>query len=169
MIKELGDRRPRISESVYIDETAQVIGDVILEKNVSVWSYVVLRGNVSRIQVCENSNIQDGTIIHTNYEMPTLIGKNVTVGHGAILHGCSIKDNCLIGMGAVLLDGCEIDEFSIIAASSLVPEGRRLSSGVYMGTPAIKVRDINHEDRSLIEKRALEYVGFNKEFRDNGW
>jgi carbonic anhydrase/acetyltransferase-like protein (isoleucine patch superfamily) len=167
-IKKIGPHEPDISQGVYIAESAEVIGKVILNSNVSIWPNAVLRGDVEHILIEKNSNVQDGVLIHTNFDMPTVLGENVTVGHGAILHGCRIADNCLIGMGAILLDGSEIGEYTIIAAGSVVSEGKKLDgNSVYMGTPARRVRDITPEEKELIKKRALEYIEFSKLYYNN--
>ena len=109
MILAYQDHRPKIHDSCFIAENATVIGKVSIGENSSVWYGTVLRGDVSYIEIGENSNIQDNTVIHLNKDLPTLIGDNVTVGHGAIIHACTIKDNVLIGMGAIILDGAVIE------------------------------------------------------------
>jgi len=162
MIKAFNNILPEINDSAFIDREAQLIGDVRIGKCASVWPGAVLRGDVSHIIIGENSNIQDGVIIHTNINMPVLIGKNVTIGHGVILHGCSISDFCLIGMGAIILDQAQVGRYCIVAAGSVVPEGKSLDSGVYMGIPAKKTREITDSERKLIEDRALEYIELSK-------
>ncbi|MBN2406398.1 MAG: gamma carbonic anhydrase family protein [Elusimicrobia bacterium] len=159
MISGFKDFMPEIDPTAYVSGASHIIGKVKLGPGVSVWPAAVLRGDVEGIEVGSNSNIQDGTIIHTNYDMPTIIGENVTVGHGVILHGCRVSSMTLIGMGAVLLDGCEVPEQTIVAAGTLVPEGGKLEPGsVYMGVPARRVRGITDEERKLIERNAEEYV-----------
>src|SRR3974377_816426 len=122
MILTYAARVPRIAASAYIAETADVIGDVEIGENASVWFTCVLRGDIERIHVGANSNIQDGSIVHTMLGAPTILGDWVTVGHRAGLHGCTIESHCLIGMGAVLLNDVKVGEGSIIAAGALVPE-----------------------------------------------
>jgi carbonic anhydrase/acetyltransferase-like protein (isoleucine patch superfamily) len=120
---------------------------------------VVIRADVDTVSIGSGTNIQDGTMIHINYDMPVIIGSDTTVGHGAILHGCRIADNCLIGMGAILLDDCSIGEYAIVAAGTLVTEGTELAgAGVYMGIPAKRVRDITAEEKELIRTRARDYI-----------
>lgn len=159
MIRDFKGISPEIAKNSYIAPSAVVIGRVKISKKASLWPGSVLRGDVERIEVKEESNIQDGTVIHTSPEYPVLIDKGVTVGHGVILHGTQIKSSVLIGMGAILLDGSVVKKESIVAAGSLVPEGKILESGwLYMGTPAVKKRRLKDSEKAMIFKRAQEYV-----------
>ena len=167
MITGYKNHKPQIDEIAYVAGTADVIGRVEISYNASVWPGAVLRGDVDRIIIGAGSNIQDGVIVHTNYDMPVIVGSGVTVGHGAILHGCRISDRCLIGMGAVLLDGCSIGELSIVAAGALVPEGKELlPGGVYMGIPAQRIRDITREEEELIINRSVDYIRLAEEYKN---
>src|SRR5258708_3169972 len=124
MIRPHRGRVPRLAPGVYIDESAQVIGDVEIGDESSVWMCVVIRGGVNSIRIGRPSNVQDGTIVHGMTKThPTTIGNSVTIGHGAIIHGCTIEDQCLIGMGAVLLNGAHVGTGSIVAAGALLVEG----------------------------------------------
>src|ERR1043165_7960268 len=129
---------PRVHPSAFIDDSAQVIGDVEIGQESSVWMCVVIRGDVNRIRIGSRSNVQDGTIVHVMKDThPTVIGDDVTIGHGAVVHGCTIEDQCLIGMGAILLNGCRIGTGSIVAAGALVPEGMVVPPGsMVLGMPA---------------------------------
>src|SRR4249919_1564191 len=124
MLRPYRGQLPRVHTSAFIDDSAQVIGEVEIGEESSVWMCVVIRGDVNWIRIGKRSNVQDGTIVHVmTGTHPTTIGDNVTIGHGAIVHGCTIEDQCLIGMGAILLNGSRVGTGSIVAAGSLVPEG----------------------------------------------
>ena len=146
----------------FIAENASVIGDVRLANNVSVWFGVVLRGDINFIQVGQYSNLQDNTVIHVSDELPTIIGDHVTVGHSAILHGCTIGNDCLIGMGSVILDGAVIGDGCLIAAGSLIKTNFKVPPGsLIAGNPATVKRDVSTQERqSFVEwaKRYWEYA-----------
>ena len=159
MIKSFNGIDPIIDESVFVAESADVIGEVTIKKNASIWYNVVIRGDEQPIVIGENTNIQDGSVVHTGWDEPTTIGNNVTVGHKALVHGCKIGDNTLIGMGAIVLDGAEIGEFTLLGAGSLVPPGKKIPSGVLaMGSPAKVIRELSDEEKESITKSALNYV-----------
>lgn len=146
-------------KSTFIADTAKVLGNVTLGDNVGVWYNVTIRGDINSITIGDNSNIQDGSIIHVGYKEPVIVGKNVTVGHNVILHGCKVHDNCLIGMGAILLNGSIVEENTIVAAGSIVPQGKVVKSGtLFMGAPAKYVRDLTEDDLKYIQRNAEEYV-----------
>ena len=137
MIKEYKGIEPKIDETAFIAESADIVGQVTIEKNANIWYGTVLRADDNYITVGENTNIQDGSIVHISEKFPTIIGKNVTVGHKSIIHGCEIGDNTLIGMGSIVLDGAKVGEFTLLGAGSLVPPGKEIPSGVLaMGSPA---------------------------------
>lgn len=160
MIKDYDGHSPKVHSGAYISERSLVIGSVYLAEGVSVWPGCVLRADIADIIVKENSNLQDGVLIHTNHDQPVLIGAGVTVGHGAILHGCRIADNCLIGMGSIILDGAVIGERCIIGAGSVVTEHMRVPDGqLVLGVPGKIVRPITEEEIERIKKSAVEYVG----------
>lgn len=159
MIKSFNGIDPSIDESVFVAESADIIGEVTIKKNASIWYNVVIRGDEQPIVIGENTNIQDGSVVHTGWNEPTTIGNNVTVGHKALVHGCKIGDNTLIGMGAIVLDGAEIGEFTLLGAGSLVPPGKKIPSGVLaMGSPAKVIRELSDEEKESITKSALNYV-----------
>lgn len=159
MIKEFDGFKPEIDETVFVAESADIIGDIIINKNSSIWYNVVIRGDEQPIRVGENTNIQDGCIVHTGWDVPTQIGNNVTIGHKALIHGCKIGDNTLIGMGSIVLDNAEIGEFVLLGAGSLVPPGKKIPSGVLaMGSPAKVIRELTDKEKESIKKSAVDYI-----------
>ncbi len=166
MVHTIGDDIPDVKDAAFIAWNAEVAGKVILGKGVTVWFSAVLRGDVAPIQVGIDTNIQDGAIIHGDLDVPTVIGKNVTIGHRVILHSCTIEDNCLIGMGAVLLGKSRIGENSIVAAGSLVLQGRDFPpSSLIMGSPAKVVRTLRPEEIHSILENSETYVKLGMEAR----
>ena len=168
MISYLRGRFPSIHASTFIHETAQIIGDVRIAKDVSIWPQAVLRGDDSNfIEVGEGSNIQDGCICHVTQDEPLQIGKMVTVGHGAILHACKIEDRALIGIGAKILDGATIKKGAQIGAGAVVTPGQTIPEGTLaIGIPAKVVRELSNEEKEEIFNNALEYIELWK--RDYG-
>jgi carbonic anhydrase/acetyltransferase-like protein (isoleucine patch superfamily) len=146
-IKSLLGKTPEFGENCFLAETASIIGDVVMGSGCSIWYGAVLRGDVHYIRLGDNTNVQDNAVIHATYQKsPTNIGNNVTIAHGAIVHGCTIHDNVMIGMNAVILDDAVIESNTIIAAGSVVSKGTRVESGtVYGGIPAKKIKDISAE------------------------
>lgn len=145
--------------NTFIASSASVIGNVTLGDNVGVWYNVTMRGDINSISIGDNSNIQDGSVVHVGYKEAVEVGKNVTVGHNVNLHGCIVQDNCLIGMGAIILNGAVIEENSIVAAGSIVPQGKTVKAGsLFMGSPAKFVRELTEDDLKHIKKNAEEYV-----------
>jgi carbonic anhydrase/acetyltransferase-like protein (isoleucine patch superfamily) len=157
---------PKVHPTAYIDQSAQLIGDVELGQESSVWMNVVIRGDVNTIRIGDRTNIQDGTVIHVmRGTHPTRIGNEVTVGHAAILHGCTIHDRVLIGMGAMLLNGADIGEDSIVAAGSLVPEEKKFPPrSLLMGRPAALRRELTEKEIASIRDYAERYVGYRKDY-----
>jgi carbonic anhydrase/acetyltransferase-like protein (isoleucine patch superfamily) len=153
-------------DDYFIAPSAVVIGNVRLDRRASVWWNAVVRGDNEPIHIGENSNIQDGCILHTDIDFPLIIGKNVTVGHGAILHGCVIGDGSLIGIGAVVLNGVKIGRGCIIGAKALVPDLKQIpDSSVVMGTPGKIVREVTDADRAMIKETVDFYVDNQARFR----
>ena len=158
MIKEFDGIMPEIDESVFVAESADIIGDVKIGKNSSIWYNTVLRGDEHAIRIGENTNIQDGTVIHVGWYVDTVIGDNVTVGHNALVHGCKIGNNSLVGMGAIVLNGAEIGEYCMIAAGALVTQNKKFPDGVLiMGSPAKVVRELTDEEKQSLIKSADDY------------
>jgi carbonic anhydrase/acetyltransferase-like protein (isoleucine patch superfamily) len=151
---------PTVDPTAYVDLSAQVIGDVHIGAESSVWMNVVIRGDVHWIRIGARTNVQDGTVVHVQGGThPTTIGDEVTIGHGAIVHGCSIEDRCLIGMGAILLNGVQVGSESIVAAGSLVPEGFVVPPrSLVMGSPARVRRALTDADAAAIRVYAANYV-----------
>jgi carbonic anhydrase/acetyltransferase-like protein (isoleucine patch superfamily) len=151
---------PTVDPSAYVDLSAQVIGDVHIGAESSVWMNVVIRGDVHWIRVGARTNVQDGTVVHVQGGThPTTIGDEVTIGHGAIVHGCTIADRCLIGMGAILLNGVKVGSESIVAAGSLVPEGFVVPPrSLVMGSPAKVRRELTEAEAAGIRVYAANYV-----------
>lgn len=150
LIRSVKGIQPKIGRNCYIAENATIVGDVEMGDNCSVWFNAVIRGDVHYIHIGNNVNIQDGAIIHCTYQKaPVSIGNNVSIAHAAIVHGCTIHDNVLVGMGAILMDGVVVESNSIIAAGAVVSQGTLIESGsVYAGVPARKIKTI---DQSLLE------------------
>jgi len=166
MIREFLGIKPVIDISSYLYPNAEIIGKVKIGKNVSIWPGVVLRGDVEEIIIGDCSNLQDNVVVHTNYGKPTILGKNITVGHGAILHGCKIGNNCLIGMGAILLDGCIIEDNCVIGAGSLVTENTQIPEGsLAVGVPAKVIRKLSEDEIRKLEEAAEHYLEKIKEYK----
>lgn len=157
---------PKIGENVYIDESSVLVGDIVLGEHSSIWPLVAARGDVNHIHIGERTNIQDGSVLHVthkNNENPTgyplIIGNDVTVGHKVMLHGCTIHDRVLIGMGSIILDGAIIESEVVIGAGSLVPPNKRLESGyLYIGSPVKQARPLKDEEKAFLLKSADNYV-----------
>lgn len=146
-------------KGIKIAPTAVVVGDVFLSEDVSIWHHATLRGDINTITLGPGTNIQDNCVIHVSYDAPTLVGKHVTVGHSALLHGCTIHDYVIIGMGAIVLDKAVIHSNVIVAAGSVVAPGKVLESGyLYMGSPAIQKRALTPEELTMIKENADHYI-----------
>lgn len=166
MIKAFEGAEPVIDETAFVAGSADIIGNVTIEKNASIWYQAVLRGDDSPIIVGENSNVQDGTIIHGGEKTSTTIGKNVTIGHAAIIHGCKIGDYSLIGMGSTVLDNAEIGEYTMVGAGSLVT-GKKFPPGVLLlGSPAKVIRELTDEEKNSLKKSAINYVEMGKKHKN---
>ena len=169
LIKEVNGKSPQISSDCYIAENATIVGEVIVGNKCSIWFNAVIRGDVNSIIIGDKVNIQDGAVIHCTYQKhPTFIGNNVSIGHNAIVHGCVIKDNVLVGMGAIIMDNCTIESNSIIAAGSVVTQNTIVESGcIYAGIPAKKVKDIDQSDfAGEIERISNNYVMYSSWFKE---
>jgi carbonic anhydrase/acetyltransferase-like protein (isoleucine patch superfamily) len=161
LIRELHGHAPKFGRDCFLAETAVVIGDVVMGDQCSIWYNAVIRGDVHFIRMGNKVNIQDGAVVHcTCQKSPTTIGNNVSIGHNAIVHGCTIHDNVLVGMGAIVMDDCVVESNSIIAAGAVVTEGTRVAAGtIYAGVPARKLKDISQELISgEIERIANNYI-----------
>jgi carbonic anhydrase/acetyltransferase-like protein (isoleucine patch superfamily) len=162
----LDDQVPELGENVWVADSAQVIGKVLLAARVSVWFNAILRGDNEPITVGENSNIQDGAVLHTDEGIPLTIGRNVSVGHMAMLHGCTVGDGSLIGMNAVVLNGAVIGKHCLIGAKALIPEGKVIPDrSLVVGTPGRIIRELTDEEVARIEAGAAHYVENAARFR----
>lgn len=169
LIKSVNGKQPHVPDSCYVAENATIVGDVVMGNNCSVWFNAVIRGDVHYIKMGNRVNVQDGAVIHATYQKsPTTIGNNVSIGHNAIVHGCTIHDNVLIGMGSIVMDDCIIESNSIIAAGAVVTKNTVVTSGsIYAGIPAKKVKDISEELISgEINRIAENYVTYSSWFKE---
>lgn len=163
---------PQLDKTTWVDESAVVIGKCQLGKDVGIWPNATLRGDVNDIIIGEGSNIQDGSVVHTTHESARskgskcIVGKHVTVGHNAVLHGCVIEDECLIGMGAVVLDNAVVQTQVLVGANSLVPPGKVLESGyLYVGSPVKQARPLTDEERAFFKYSAEHYIKLKNEYQ----
>ncbi len=169
LIKSVNGKSPQIPEDCYIAENATIVGDVTMGEECSVWFNAVIRGDVHYIRIGNKVNVQDGAVIHATYQTaPTNIGNNVSIGHNALVHGCTIHDNVLIGMGSIVMDDCIIESNSIIAAGAVLTQNTHVESGsIYAGVPAKKIKDISQELISgQIDRIANNYVKYSSWFKE---
>ncbi|HVF92606.1 MAG TPA: gamma carbonic anhydrase family protein [Blastocatellia bacterium] len=166
MIRSYQGMKPTIAATAFIEASAQIIGDVEIDQHSSVWFNCVIRGDVNKIRIGHSTNIQDGTVIHvTNGSYPTLIGNCVTVGHGAVLHGCTVKDRSLVGIGSIVLDDVIIGEMSFIAAGSLVTPGTIIPPrSLVMGSPARVRREVTEEEIARIDMHWKHYIEYKNNY-----
>lgn len=168
IIKSVNGKSPVIPDDCYVAENATIVGEVTFGEKCSIWFNAVIRGDVNFIKIGDKVNIQDGAIVHCTYQKhPTIIGNNVSIGHNAIVHGCTIKDNVLIGMGAIIMDNCTIESNSIIAAGAVITQNTVVESGsIYAGVPARKVKDIDQSNfAGEIERISNNYVMYSGWFK----
>ncbi|TAL58922.1 MAG: gamma carbonic anhydrase family protein [Bacteroidetes bacterium] len=168
LIKPVKGVSPKFGNNCYLAENSTIVGDVLMGDDCSIWFNAVVRGDVHYIKMGNKVNVQDGACIHCTYQKsPTHIGNNVSIGHNAVVHGCTVHDNVLIGMGAIVMDNCVIGSNSIIAAGAVVLENTKVEPGsVYAGVPAKKVKDINSElQKGEIERIANNYVMYSGWFK----
>ncbi len=169
LIKSVRGKTPRFGKNCYLAENATIAGDVVMGDDCSVWFQAVVRGDVHWIRIGDRVNIQDGAVIHCTYERaPTTIGNDVSIGHRAIVHGCTLHDRVLVGMGAIVMDHAVVEENVLIAAGAVVLEGMRLESGhIYAGVPARKVKALPEETfRDTVERIARNYIMYAGWFRE---
>ena len=167
MIYEFLNKSPQFDESVFVAPSADIIGDVTIGKDSSIWFNVTIRGDVNWIEIGEKSNVQDNSCIHvTHHTQPTKLGDYVTIGHNAMIHGCTIHDRVLVGIQSTVLDGVVIESDVMVAAGSVVPPGKRLESGyLYMGIPAKKARELTKEEILSIKQNAENYIKYQRTYR----
>jgi len=174
-IRPYKDKHPKLADSSYVDSMAVITGDIELAENVSIWPFVVARGDVNYIRIGKNSNVQDNSVLHVSRKSavnpdgyPLVIGEDVSVGHSCTLHGCTIGNRVMVGIGAILLDGVIVEDDVLIAAGSLVPPRKKLESGyLYMGNPAKKARPLKETERSYLNKTASKYVELKNDYLGN--
>jgi len=166
------DLFPQPGQRVMVDPSSVVVGDVIMGDDVSIWPLVAIRGDVNQVRIGARTNVQDGSVLHVTHKsasnpqgFPLIIGEDVTVGHKAMLHGCTIGDRVLIGMGSILLDGVIVEEEVMIGAGSLVPPGKRLESGyLYLGSPVRQIRPLNDNEKEGLRYSANNYVAWKDDY-----
>lgn len=164
LIKTINEKSPRVGKNCYLAENATLTGDVIMGDDCSVWFNAVIRGDVHYIKMGNRVNVQDGAVVHCTYKKhPTNIGNNVSIGHNALVHGCTIKDNVLIGMGAIVMDGVVVESNTIIAAGAVVTQGTHVEANcIYAGMPAKKIKEMNQElSEGEIKRIAESYVMYS--------
>ncbi len=175
-IRSFQGMTPRIAGDVWVDPTAVVIGDVEIGAGSSIWPLVVVRGDIHHIRIGENTNIQDGSVVHVTHDSrfnpggyPTIIGSNITIGHKVMLHGCTIGDNCLIGMSSTVMDGAVIEPRVVLGAGSLVPGGKVLEGGyLWVGSPVRRVRELNEKEQEFLDYSAQNYARLAKKYLEEG-
>lgn len=165
MIYDYKGQYPNTKDAGFIAESADIAGDVTLAEGTSVWFNASIRADIAAVHIGKNSNIQDNAVVHVSAAVPSTIGKGVTIGHGAIIHACSIEDNCLIGMGAIILDKATIQKDSIVGAGALVTQNKTFPpASLILGNPAKLVRSLSKEEIEGIRKNAIEYVNLAGEY-----
>ncbi len=173
-MRNFQDKSPQLGKRVYIDPASVIIGDVTIGDDSSVWPMAVIRGDVNSIRIGNDCSIQDGAILHVTHDgpyttggKPLLLANGVTVGHQAVLHGCTVEDYCLIGMGALILDEVHIEHHVMVAAGSIVPPGKRLNTGsLYMGNPARMVRLLTQQEIEQLEYSSQHYVRLKNKYME---
>jgi len=176
-VREFQGVTPTLGERVFIDPSAVVLGRVNLANDVSVWPTAVIRGDVQRIEIGSRTSVQDGSILHVTHAgagnpegLPLIIGSEVTIGHMAMLHGCTVGDQVLIGMGAMVMDGAVVESKVVVGAGSLVPPGKVLVSGyLYVGCPVKQVRELNQKELDFFSYTAANYVKWKDQHRAEVW
>ncbi|HEY9049533.1 MAG TPA: gamma carbonic anhydrase family protein [Ohtaekwangia sp.] len=168
LIKTVRGHEPKFGNNCFLADNATVVGEVVMGDNCTVWFNAVVRGDVHSITIGDNTNIQDGAVIHCTYQKArTVIGSNVSIAHNAIVHGCTVKDNVLIGMGAIVMDDAVIGENSVIAAGAVVLAGTIVEPGsIYAGTPAKRVKAIGEEMKEVIHRTARNYPMYATWFKE---
>lgn len=164
-VYQLGEWQPDVAESAWVAESAQVVGRVTLEEDVSIWFNAVLRGDSEHLHIGRGSNIQDGSVLHADHGFPLVLGEGVTVGHQVMLHGCTVGDHSLIGIGAVVLNGARIGKHCLVGAGALVTEGKEFPDGsLIMGSPAKVARELTPEQIAGLKASATHYIANGRRY-----
>ncbi|SEJ74041.1 Carbonic anhydrase or acetyltransferase, isoleucine patch superfamily [Cyclobacterium xiamenense] len=168
LVKSIENKTPQFGSDCWLADTATIIGDVIMGKQCTVWFNAVVRGDVHSIRMGDRTNVQDGAIIHCTYQkFPVTIGSDVSIAHGAIVHGCTLADRVLVGMGAIVMDGAQVGEGAVIAAGAVVLEGTVVEkNSIYAGIPAKKVKDTGPEMQETIRRIAANYPRYASWYRE---
>lgn len=165
MILDFNGIKPRVDESCYISDSVDIIGDATIEKDSNIWFGTKVRADMNKIVIGQNTNIQENSVIHVDLSSPTIIGDNVTIGHGAIIHGCNIENNVLVGMGSIILNDAKIAKNTIIGAGSLITQGKVFPEGVLiLGNPAKVIRSLTEDEIKSIKRSADTYVALSKKY-----
>lgn len=165
MIKEFQGFTPIIHKTCYISESVDIIGNVVIEDNANIWFGTRIRGDMNKVTIGKNTNIQENSVVHVDSHCSTYIGDDVTIGHGAIIHGCTIHNNVLIGMGSIVLNEAIIGKNTIIGAGSLIPQGKEIPEGVLcLGSPAKVIRNLTEEEIMKIKTSSDNYVNLSKKY-----
>jgi len=164
-IEKYRNHIPKIAPSAKILRNAVIAGNVTIEANVNIWFNASIRGDMAPIYIGENTNIQDNAVVHTNTDLPTTIGKNVTVGHGAIIHACTVEDDCLIGMGSIILDGATIGKGTLIGAGAVIPPNKKIPAGVLVvGNPMRIIRELAEDELEANKDNKNHYIQLMSEY-----
>ena len=168
MLKSLNGHSPKVGKDCYIDDMCKISGQVEIHDGVSVWPFVSIRGDMNKITIGKNTNIQDNTTVHVDTNSPTIIGANITIGHNAVIHGCQIGDNSLIGMGSILLNDVKVGKNCLVGAGALLTPGTRIpDDSLVLGSPGKIIKKLSEKDKEAIIKNSKEYLRLAQIHLDN--